>query len=120
MEFFLRFQKTHLELVINKRSFDSLHPFWVKSFKKRNVYCYIYHVELKELRVGFNCMRTNSRLHDGCTCFCEETCQATNGFEEGCVTKHATFLGLTTMWESIIRPRDPFAKWHERKCLGGM
>jgi hypothetical protein len=119
VEFFLLFQKAHLELVINKRSFDSLHPFWVKSLKEQNVYCCIYHVELEELKVGFNCMKINSRLHHGFTCSCEEACQATYGFEEGCVAKHATFLGLTTMWESIFCQRDPLTKWHNKKCVMG-
>jgi hypothetical protein len=57
-------------------------------------------------------MRINSKLHDGYTCFCEEACQATNGFKEGCVAKHATFPRLTTMW-------DPFAEWHNKKCVMG-
>jgi len=118
MEFSLCFQKAHPELVISKRSFDSLHPFWVKSLE-RNVCCCIYHVELKELKVGFNCMKINSGLHDGCTCSFEEVCQTINGFKEGCVAKHATFLGLIAMWESIICPRDPFAEWHNRKCVMG-
>jgi dihydrofolate reductase len=54
MEFFLHFQRMHPLIIIGKRMFDSLRPYWVKKMKDRNVCCYIYHVEMKELKVGFN------------------------------------------------------------------
>jgi len=60
MDFFLHFQKAHLELIVGKRTFDSLHPFWVKSMRAHNVCYCIYHVEMEELRLGFNYMQKNS------------------------------------------------------------
>jgi hypothetical protein len=56
MDFFLHFQKAHPMLIIGKQSFDYLHPFWVKIMKEHNVCCYIYHVEMEELKMGFNFM----------------------------------------------------------------
>jgi hypothetical protein len=60
--FFLRSQKAHPLVIVGKRAFDALRPFWVKRMKERNVCCYIYHVEMEELKVGFNHMRHKSEL----------------------------------------------------------
>jgi hypothetical protein len=49
-------------MIIDKRAFDALCPFWVKQMKEWNVYYCIYHVEMEELRVGFNHMRQKSEL----------------------------------------------------------
>jgi hypothetical protein len=54
MDFFLHFQRMHPSIVIGKKMFDSLWPYWVKKMKDRNVCCHIYHVEMEELRIGFN------------------------------------------------------------------
>jgi hypothetical protein len=39
MDFLLRFQKAHPNVMIGKRLFDSLQPFWVKQMKEWNA-CY--------------------------------------------------------------------------------
>ncbi len=46
--------------------------------EKPNVCCCIYHVELEELKVGFNYIWKTYSLHakDACNCSCEEVCQA--------------------------------------------
>ena len=54
MEFYLHFQAAHSEVIVGKRIFDSFQPYFVKKLKDRNVCCCIYHVEMEELRVGFN------------------------------------------------------------------
>ena len=53
-----------------KRMFDSFQPFFVKKLKERNVCCCIYDVEIEELRVGFNYMRSNCGMHDQIACKC--------------------------------------------------
>jgi hypothetical protein len=58
MEFYLRFQKVHIEIVIGKRSFDVQHPFFVKKMMEHNVCYCIYHVEMDELCIGLNNMHT--------------------------------------------------------------
>jgi hypothetical protein len=75
-EFFLRFQATHLNLIIGQRSFESLKPFFVKPMKDQNTCCYIYHVELNELRLALNLMRTNNTVHDTKRCgyHCDNVC----------------------------------------------
>jgi len=50
MEFYLHFQNKHLEIIIKKKLFDDLRPFFVKRMKEWNVCCYIYHVEIDELQ----------------------------------------------------------------------
>jgi hypothetical protein len=99
MELFLHFQKVHPKLIVGKRSFDSLHPFWVKTMKEKNIYCCIYHTEMEELKVGFNYMQKNSSLHSNtkCSYSCEEVRQPIDGFNQGCISSHGTFSGLTTM-----------------------
>jgi len=106
MDFFLRFQKAHLEVAISKWLFDSLNPFWVKNLKEPNVCCCIYHLELEELKVGFDCMQKTFNLHakNVFYCSCEEVCQVINDYNQGCITSKLTFLSLTKMWECIVCP----------------
>jgi hypothetical protein len=74
-DFFLRFQPTHLDLIIGQRSFESLKSFFVKPVKDRNTCC-IYHVEINELKLALNLMRINSTIHDRkrCGCHCDNVC----------------------------------------------
>jgi hypothetical protein len=94
-------------------------PFWVKKMKDRNVCCYIYHVEMEELRVDFNFMRKLSGIHasNTCNCDCEEVCGGRDGC--GCKGHFLTFTGTTSMMESILCPLDEFTEWHDRKCVFG-
>jgi hypothetical protein len=62
-EFSLHFRSVHPSIIIRKQSFNSIRPFWVKKMKDRNVCCYIYHVKMEELRVGFNHMKQKCELH---------------------------------------------------------
>jgi hypothetical protein len=79
-----------------------------------------YHVEL-ELGVGFNHMRQKSGLHSSshCDCNCETIYQSIYGSTNGCMGPNAMFLGLTTMWESIICPKDFHVVWHVQDCVFG-
>lgn len=81
----------------------------------KNVCCCIYHVEMDELRVGFNFMRKHcgSYIASACTCHCEEVCGDGCGFQG----QMLTFLGTTSMQESILCPIDNFTKWHNKTCI---
>jgi hypothetical protein len=105
MDFFLCFQKAHLELIVGKRTFNLLRPFWIKSMRVHNVCCCIYHVEMEELRLDFNYMQKNLGLHflNKFDCSCE-VYETIDGFRQGCVAEHGTFLGLIMMWEAILCP----------------
>lgn len=35
------------------------------------------------------------------------------------VQTHATYQGLTTLWEFIFCPQEPFKWWHARECIYG-
>jgi hypothetical protein len=91
----------HVEVIIGKRAFDSMRPFWIKKMKDRNVCYCIHHVEIEELRVDFNFMRKLSSIHasDTCNCDCEEVCGGRDGC--GCKEHFLTFPGTTSMMESI-------------------
>jgi hypothetical protein len=54
IEFFLRFQVAHLDLIIGQRSLEYLKPFFVKLVKDWNTCCCIYHVEFIELKLALN------------------------------------------------------------------
>ncbi len=32
---------------------------------------------------------------------------------------HATYLGLTALWEAIVCPKDRHSKWHVQDCMFG-
>jgi hypothetical protein len=114
MEFFLHFQKAIPSSIIGKHAFDALHPFCVKIMKDRNVCCCIYHVELEELRFEFNYMHEKSKLHFDFHCDYEKTYDYDDYSNDsnGCMGKHATYRGLTTLWETIVCTMEPHAKWH--------
>ena len=121
MEFFLRFQKASPQVIIGKRSFDLLLPFWVKRMKERNVCCCIYHVEFQELLQGLNNMRLRCGIHFACTCTydCDEVCAAPTADGIGCHGKTMTYPGTTALWESVVCPKGEFDQWHSRDCLYG-
>lgn len=117
MEFLLCFQRVHPSIIIRKRSFDLLKPYWVKKMKDQNVCCCIYHVEMEELKVGFNHMRQKCGLHSNSHCDCESICAPTDGFPISCVGDHATYHGITIMWEAIVCLKNPHFEWHARLGL---
>ncbi len=63
MEFYMRFQHKHLEIIIRKRAFDAQHSFIVKKMKECNLCHYIYHVEIDELWQGLNYMLVKFGIH---------------------------------------------------------
>jgi hypothetical protein len=92
MELYLRFQAAYPLVIVGKRMFNLLQPFWINRLKERNVCCCIYHVEMQELLVGFNHIRAKSGLycHFLCECECEEVCHSyfgsnSVGSRPGCV-----------------------------------
>ncbi len=56
--------------------FESLKPFFVKMLKDMNTWCCIYHMELNELRLALNLMRTSNTIHGNtnCDCACDVVC----------------------------------------------
>jgi len=80
--------------------------------KECNVCCCIYHIELKELWVGFNHMHQKIGLHSNSHCDCEVICENINGPNVNCMGFHATFLGLIALWEAIVCPKDLHLEWH--------
>ena len=119
MEFYLRFQAANPRIIIGKRMFDSFQPFFVKKLKERNVCCCIYHVEMEELRLGFNYMRTKAALHSSefCDCQCEDVCWTVEG--NHCSGHLRTFSGVTDMVDSILCPKKDGSQWHARECVFG-
>jgi hypothetical protein len=78
-------------------------------------------VELKELRLGFNYMREKSRLHSYFHCDYEKNCDYDDYSNDNsdCMGRHATYLGLTTLWETIVCTKEPHAEWRAQDCVCG-
>ena len=108
MDFFLRFQKASQHVIIGKRSFDLLRPFWMKCMKERNVCCYIYHIEFQELLQGLNYMRLRSGIHfvGTCTCNCNEVFMAPSSNGIGCHGKNPVFNNLRD--KDSLKINNPF------------
>jgi len=62
MELYLQFQVVNPRIIVGMGTFDFFQPYFVKKLKEQNVCCYLYHVEMEELRVAFNNMRTKAGL----------------------------------------------------------
>jgi hypothetical protein len=60
----------HPRINVDQRVFESLEPFFVKTLKDMNTWCCIYHMELNELRLALNLMRTNNIIHGNTNCDC--------------------------------------------------
>jgi len=131
MEFFMRFQEAHPTVIVGKRMFDSLKPFFIKALKERNVCCYIYYVEMDGLQIAFNfmCMKLGFYNSKICECFCEDVCEPEG--EEVCTCpepccdsdhmcykgRHLTYAGTTELIEAILCPRERFHEYHRRACI---
>lgn len=133
MRFYLKFRQDNPTVIIGKRMFDSLRPWYVKSLKERNVCCCIYHVEMDELRQGFNNMRQRSGMHNSrlCSCTCEEVCRPEGQDECACIEpcrkddsgcckgSLSTYAGTTELQEAILCPKGEFSEWHNKACVYG-
>ncbi len=120
MDFFLHSQKAHPLVILGKRAFDALRPFWVKRMKEQNVCCYIYHVEMEELKVGFNHMRHKSKLHSisHCDWDCEVVCGYVDGLTIGYMGSQVMYFGVTKM---LLVPKTLILSgMFETVCLGIM
>lgn len=89
----------------------------MRRLKERNTCACKYHVEMVELRHGFNNMRTGSKGVHGrnCTCGCDICCSNTPG---ECLADRVQFSGLTDMWSSILCPVED-SIWYNPSCLKG-
>jgi len=70
-----------------------------------------------ELRVGFNHMRHKSKLHSNSYYDYESIFGPIDQSPTSCVGDHATYLGITTIWETIVYHKDPLFEWHAQDCM---
>ncbi len=79
----------------------------------------MHHVEMEELKVGFNHMRKKSGLHSNFHCDYEANCEGTNDFKVGYIGFHVIYPSITTLWQAIVCPKDSHSEWHAQDCLFG-
>jgi hypothetical protein len=57
LDFYTQFVKEHGGCKVGLHTFEKFKSFYVRQLKEKNIYAYKYHVEMVELRLGFNNMR---------------------------------------------------------------
>jgi hypothetical protein len=103
--------------------FHSLKPWFVKTFREWNTSYYHYHIEISELKEGFNVIRSRGKGVQGqCTCFCTKNCHPVgvdNNHVEECQAHSPYFQRLTALCSAIICPKEDFAMFHRWDYLFG-
>jgi hypothetical protein len=80
---------------------------------------YTYHIEMEELRVGFNHMRQKFGLHSEIHYQCKTICGTIDDSPTSCVGSHATYFNITAVWEAVVCPKDPIRNGMPKiVCLG--
>ena len=99
----------------------------------RNVCCYIYHVEMDELKQCFNHMGQRSGMHNSCICSCtceevwrpegQDECASIEPCHEDdsrcCKGSSSTYAGTIEVQEAILCPKGEFSEWHNSACVYG-
>jgi hypothetical protein len=80
--------------------------------------CGISHVEMGELKVGFNHMRQKPRLHSKFHCECEEICGPNDDSPNSCLGSHAIYLGITKLWPLYVLRISILSVMPKIICLG--
>jgi hypothetical protein len=83
-----------------------LKPWFVQRLKEFNTCCYQYHIELRELKDGFN----NIRLcgpDEVCICECNEVCNPlifTHDQHQtpSCLSNESILKGVIDFWQKIV------------------
>jgi hypothetical protein len=109
-KFYNKFQSAHPKSVVCQRVFESLKTFFVKLLKDKNTCCCIYHIELNELRLALNLLKTNNLVHDVQFCgyhygnICDHDGQQ-------CQASYVVYKGITQLWEAIMCPKGEYEEW---------
>jgi len=85
---------------------------------ERTTCCYIFHVEIDQLRLGLNNIRVTFELDGKCSCTCPYVCPR-NANHFSCNVGSSIYLGITMMWLILICPKKDEDEWHHNKCLYG-
>jgi hypothetical protein len=118
MDFYTQFLKANTSCQVGLQAFDGLKPYYVRQLKERNTCACKYHVDMVELKLGFNNMCSGSKgLHgQNCICDCDVCFNVILG--DKCQAKKCQFVGLTNMWDSILCLVENLA-WHNPNCVKG-
>ena len=69
LSLYTRFKEENPNVEVGLRIFETLKPWYVKRLQEFNSCCCRYHVQIAELKEGFNNMRRRT-LHQSCSCNC--------------------------------------------------
>jgi hypothetical protein len=94
------------DVSIELTTFSYLKPWFVKRIKEWSTCCYRYHIELMELKIGFNNMCSKTKgIHANCGCSCVDVCCPIDAQDvTKCCASQITFLGLTKPCNFILCP----------------
>ncbi len=115
--FYTKFLKEHPNYQVGLQGFEKIKPYYVRKLKAQNTCACKYHVEMAELRHGFNNMWYAIKGIHGWDC--NYDCDICHGNLLGqCSVDHCQFFGLIDLWTSILYPLHD-SQWHNSTCLTG-
>ncbi|KAG0572174.1 hypothetical protein KC19_VG074600 [Ceratodon purpureus] len=128
LDFYTRFVTLHAPIKVSLTSFRRLKPYFVRRLRDLNACCCRYNIEMQEITVGWNTMRSQ-RVHlDGvsgsCSCGCPSMCTkpvdgaGTVGVVRCQSTMHS-YKRATHLWEKTLCPKPTGSEWHRLKCVKG-
>jgi hypothetical protein len=117
LDFYSQLKKQNPICQVGLQAFEKLKPYYIRQLKEINTCAYKYHVEMGELRQGFNNMRINTKgIHGkGCTCSCDIYISTILG---ECRVDGYQFVGVIDKWNFIVCPLND-SPWHNPRCLEG-
>jgi hypothetical protein len=97
LDFYSQFMKANTSCQVGLQAFEGLKLYYVRRVKERNTCACKHHVEMVELRLGFNNMRIGLKGVHGqnCTFDCDVCFNVIPSVE--CQASKCQFVGLTNM-----------------------
>jgi hypothetical protein len=116
LSLYTRFKEENPNVEVGLRIFESLKPWYVKRLQEFNSCCCRYHVQIAELKDGFNNMRRRF-LHTSCNCNCD-VCGA-RGPETPCWASSSTVEGVRAMCDLVLCSKLESMDFHKLDCIRG-
>ena len=126
LDFCTSFKASHDQVKVSFICFWRLRPFFIRRLRDFKSCCCKCHMEMAEIVVGFNNMRS-PRFHFPSTpesCSCKAVCCDTGdkAVQEGAVKCQApvhVYKRTLELWEQSLCLRPNGSDWHALKCVTG-
>jgi hypothetical protein len=78
----------------------------------------MHHVNLNELRLALNLMKTKNTIHDTKS-YGYHYDNVCDQHGQPCQASSIVYKGITHLWMDVVWPKGELEKWHNHKCLFG-